>query len=186
VQIGEGAKIDPYVLIGVPVAGKVDDPQLTVIGDNATIRSHTIIYAGNIIGPHFKTGHNVLIREHNMIGSYVSIGSSSVIEHHVQIGNSVRIHSQAFVPEFTILEEECWIGPNVVFTNARYPNRPDTKTQLQGVVVGKGAVIGANVTVLPGIKIGAGALIGAGAVVTKNVPAHVVCFGNPANVIRTL
>jgi acetyltransferase-like isoleucine patch superfamily enzyme len=185
VRLGEAFEIGAYVIIGLPLTNK-SDPQETVIGDFAVIRSHTIIYAGNKIGNNFKTGHNVLIRENNTIGNNVSIGSSTVVEHHVQIGNGVRIHSQAFIPEFTVLEEGCWIGPNVVFTNARYPNQPDTKANLQGVTVGAGAIIGANVTILPGITIGANALIGAGSVVTKNVPPRVVSFGNPANTVREL
>jgi acetyltransferase-like isoleucine patch superfamily enzyme len=36
------------------------------------------------------------------------------------------------------------------------------------------------VTILPFVRIGAGALIGAGAVVTRDIPAEVVAFGNPA------
>jgi len=182
VQLGKGYEIGSYALIGLPASA--DQSIMTIIGHSAVIRSHTVIYPGNRIGDNFKTGHNVLIRENNIIGNDVSIGTSTVVEHHVHIGDGVRIHSQAFIPEFTILEEGCWIGPNVVFTNARFPNRPDTKANLQGVTVGKGAVIGANVTILPGIKIGAGALIGAGSVVTKDVPSKMVCVGNPANIVR--
>jgi serine acetyltransferase len=36
------------------------------------------------------------------------------------------------------------------------------------------------VTILPFVRIGAGALIGAGSVVTRDIPAAVVAFGNPA------
>src|SRR3989338_11664076 len=172
VQLGHEVEIGYYTIIGLPISSKSNEVELTIIGDKATIRSHTVIYAGNKIGNNFKTGHNVLIRENNEIGNDVSVGSSTVVEHHVRIGHGVRIHSQAFIPEYSVLEEGCWIGPHVVLTNARYPNRPDTKANLQGVTIGKEAVIGANVTILPGIKIGAGALIGAGSVVTKNVPAN--------------
>ena len=48
----------------------------------------------------------------------VSVGTLSVVEHHVKIANNVRIHTQVFVPEFSVLEEGCWLGPNVVLTNA--------------------------------------------------------------------
>ena len=37
----------------------------TRIGSGALIRSHTIIYAGNVIGARFQTGHGVMIRELN-------------------------------------------------------------------------------------------------------------------------
>jgi UDP-3-O-[3-hydroxymyristoyl] glucosamine N-acyltransferase len=119
VEIGAGAEIDDFVIIGVPPRGKGPGELKTVIGRNAVIRSHTVIYAGNTIGDDFQTGHHVMIRECNEIGSQVSIGTHSVVEHHVKIEDDARIHSQAFVPEYSVLEQGCWIGPNVVFTNAR-------------------------------------------------------------------
>lgn len=44
----------------------------------------------------------------------------------------------------------------------------------------QGASIGAGSTVLPGITIGEYAMIGAGSVVTKDIPAFTLWFGNPA------
>ena len=73
------------------------------------------------------------MREETTIGDEVSIGSHSIVEHHVCIGDRVRIHGNVFVPEFSELEEDCWLGPSVTVTNARYPNRPDTKRNLEGV-----------------------------------------------------
>ena len=116
----------------------------------------------------------------------MSIGSGSIVEHHVLIEDGVRIHSQAFVPEYCILEVGCWVGPNVVLTNAKYPNRPDTKEQLTGVRVGRMAVIGANVTILPGLNIGEKAIVGAGSVVTRDVPPEYVVFGSPAKIHRKI
>ena len=52
-----------------------------------------------------------MIREFNQIGDNVSVGTHSVIEHHVQIGHGVRIHSNVFIPEFSILENGAWVGP---------------------------------------------------------------------------
>ena len=80
--------------------------------------------------------------------------------------------------------KHCWIGPNVVLTNAKYPLSPGAKDQLAGPIIRKGAKIGANVTILPGVTIGENALVGAGAVVAKDVPAGAVVAGNPARVIR--
>lgn len=47
-------------------------------------------------------------------------------------------------------------------------------------MIKKGASIGANSTIVAGHIIGENALIGAGSVVTKDVPANTVWFGNPA------
>src|SRR5437588_8803401 len=135
VQLGERAEIGLFVLLGVPPAGKNEGDLVTIIGPGAVIRSHTIIYAGNRIGANFQTGHGAVIREQNEIGDNVSIGTASVVEHHVIIGDAVRIHSQAFIPEFSILEPECWIGPNVVITNGKYPRSPLAKENLKGALV---------------------------------------------------
>jgi len=184
VHFGADIEIGDFVIVGVPPRGKAPGALVTRIGPNALIRSHTVIYAGNVIGANFQTGHGVLIRELNEIGDDVSIGSHSIIEHHVKIDNRVRIHSNAFIPEYSILEEDTWVGPNVVFTNALYPLSPDAKQNLQGPHVLPGAKIGANATLLPGIVIGRNALVGAGAVVVHNVPDGKVVVGNPARIIK--
>jgi len=184
VILGEGALVEDFCIVGTPPRGAADGQLATTIGDGAVIRSHTVIYAGNTIGRNFQTGNKVNIRESNRIGNNVSVGTLSVIEHHVEIADNVRIHTQVFVPEFSVLEEGCWIGPNVVLTNAKYPLSPGVKDSLVGPVIRKGAKIGANATLLPGVVIGEHALVGAGAVVVRDVPPGAVVAGNPARVIR--
>jgi acetyltransferase-like isoleucine patch superfamily enzyme len=183
VVLGKDVVIEDYCIIGLPFIGMEND-QTTIIGDGSIIRSGTYIYAGNKIGKNFQTGNKVNIRELNKIGDNVSIGTLSVIEHNVKILNGVRIHSQAFIPEYTTLEDGCWIGPNVVITNALYPLHPQAKDHLRGVHIKHNAKIGANATILPGIFIGANSLIGAGSVVTKNVEDNVIVAGNVAKVLR--
>lgn len=184
VELAEDVVVEDFCVIGVPFRGWSGEK--TVIGEGSIIRSHSVIYAGNQIGRNFQTGNKANIRELNEIGNDVSVGTLSVVEHHVRIEDGVRIHTQVFIPEYTTLQNECWIGPNVVFTNAKYPRSPNVKDELMGVDVGAGAKIGANSTILPGIKIGAGALVGAGSVVTKNVPSGVIVAGNPAGILRTV
>lgn len=186
VVLGEGAEIGDFCIIGLPPKGKAPGEVETRIGKNAVIRSHSVIYAGNVIGDNFNSGHTVLIREDNKIGEDVSIGSHTVIEHHLEIQSGVRIHSQAFVPEFTVLESGCWIGPNVVFTNALHPLCKRVKDCLKGATVKKGAKIGANSTILPDMTIGEMALVGAGSVVVKNVADKTVVAGSPARVIKNV
>lgn len=185
VLIGENCVIEDFTVIGVPPRGYEVGELATNIGKNAIIRSHTVIYAGNNIGDGFQTGNKANIRELNRIDDNVSIGTLSVIEHHVKIGKGVRIHTQAFIPEYTIIDDETWIGPNVVITNAKYPNSPEAKKELKECYVEKHAVIGAQSTILPGMRIGKWAIVGAGSVVTKDVPPGVVVVGNPARVINS-
>jgi acetyltransferase-like isoleucine patch superfamily enzyme len=176
----------PFVIIGYPVQGTQAGETPTYIGAGALIRSHTIIYAGCRIGRSFQTGHSVLVREYSEIGNDVSIGSGSIIEHHVRIGDRVRLHSNVFVPEFSVLEDDCWLGPNVVLTNAKYPRSPEAKKSLVGPTIEFGAKIGANATILPAVRVGRHALVGAGSVVTHDVEADTVVVGNPARFIKSL
>jgi len=183
VRFGANHHLDDFVIIGAPPRETSPGEMATSIGANAIIRSHTVIYAGNHIGENFQTGHSVMIRECNEIGDDVSIGTHSNIEHHVRIGNRVRIHSRVFIPEYSILEDDSWVGPGAVFTNDLYPpsNRADA---LKGPHLKSGARVGANVTLLPGVIIGRNALVGAGAGVVCDVPDGKVVGGNPARIIK--
>ena len=184
VSLGEDVVIEDFCIIGLPFKGMKNIQ--TIIGSGAIIRAGTYIYAGNQIGKNFQTGNKANIRELNQIGDDVSIGTLSVIEHHITIGNNVRIHSQVFVPEYSTLENDCWIGPNVVLTNARYPKYLSVKDELKGPLIGNNAKIGANTTILPGVTIGKNSLIGAGCVVTKHVAPDTIVVGNPAKPLRKI
>ncbi|MBW4439170.1 MAG: hypothetical protein KME04_18670 [Pleurocapsa minor GSE-CHR-MK-17-07R] len=184
VSLPVDAQIDPFVILGQPPRGETPGSLALTLGAGAVVRSHTVIYAGNTIGAGLQTGHHVTIREHNTIGLNFSIGTGSIVEHHVTIGDGVRLHSRVFVPEYSVLEDGCWLGPGVTVTNARYPVSKRVKTSLQGAHIERGAIIGANVTLLPGVRIGAGALVGAGSVVTHDVEPGAVVIGNPARFLR--
>ena len=116
-----------------------------------------------------------------VIGNNVNICSHCLIENDVVIGHNVTIKSGVQIWDGITIEDDVFIGPNVTFTNDKIPRSkqyPDTFLKTR---VCKGASIGANATILPGITIGAGAMIGAGAVVTKDVPANLTVYGNPAS-----
>ena len=179
VKLGKNVIVEDFCVIGAPLRDG-STPE-TVIGDDSHLRSFTVIYAGNQIGHHFQTGNKANLRENNKIGNHVSIGTLSVIEHHVVIEDNVRIHTNAFIPEFSILKNGCWIGPHVVLTNAKVPLSPEAKTDLKGPTIEAGAIIGANSTISPGVLIQTNALIGSGSNVTKNISAGHVAYGHPAS-----
>lgn len=182
VELGEGAEVGDYCILGT-LGRDVPPGTPTFIGRAALLRSHSVIYAGVRIGERFQCGHGALIREYTKIGDDCSVGSSCVVEFSVTIGNGVRLHSQCFVPEHTILEDGCWLGPAVTITNSRYPASPRSKQTLEPVRIGSRARVGAAVTILPGVTVGAGALVGAAALVTRDVPAGSVVVGSPARVV---
>jgi acetyltransferase-like isoleucine patch superfamily enzyme len=87
----------------------------------------------------------------------------------------------------TIVEEDCFVGPRVVFTDDPHPmGCPRYKECLGGVTVRTLARIGANCTLLPGVVVGRNSLVGAGSVVTRNVPDDMVVAGNPARIIKAV
>ena len=183
VKIGNNVQIGDFVIIGLPPQGKEDGELPTVMGDNAVIRSHTVIYAGNTIGNNFQTGHHALIRENNKIGNNVSVGSYSHIAFDCLVEDNVRIHTAAFVFEKSILRKGCWLGPGVMLANAKYPLSRRAKEFITGCEIGEKAKLGMSCVLAPGVKVGKNALVGLGAIVTKDVPENAVVIGFPAKVV---
>lgn len=181
VQLGLRATVDDGVMLGYPPCRGEDSP--LSIGAGARIRSGTTVYSGSSIGSNLGTGHNVVIREENLIGDNVSIWSNSIIDYGCRIGNNVKIHSQVYVCQFTVIEDDVFIGPGVVLGNDIHPGCPDAVECMQGPHIKRGAQIGVNCCVLPRVIIGEYAVIGAGSVVTKDIPPGVVAHGNPAQVV---
>ena len=138
------------------------DVQSNKIGEATTIWQFCVILEDTQINTNCNINYNVFIENEEIIGDNVTIKPG------VQRWNGVT------------LEDDVMIGPNVTFTNDLFPKSKNKNFKLHKTLVKKGASIGANSTVLPGITIGENALIGAGSVITKNVPANTIWFGNPA------
>jgi len=113
--IGKNAQIFEPVTIGFPSRDKIGKPwggdfAGTTIGNNAIIRSGTIIYCNVTIGDNFQTGHNVMIRENTRIGNNVSIGTATIIEGHTLIGDNVNLQSTVYIPTGTIIGNHVFIS----------------------------------------------------------------------------
>ncbi len=125
------------------------------------------------------------------IGADTKIGAFVEIQKNATVGARCKISSHTFVCEGVEIEDECFIGHGVMFTNDVYPsavNRDGTlQTEADWKVmktrIKRRASIGSNATIIAGVTIGEGALIGAGAVVTKDVPDFAIVAGVPARVI---
>ncbi|RIK17030.1 MAG: N-acetyltransferase [Chloroflexi bacterium] len=97
-----------------------------------------------------------------VIGAGCNIGDHCFVESGVVIGNDVVVKNGVALWQGITLQDRVFIGPN------------------EHTWLGEGASIGANATLLCGITIGRYALIGAGSVVTRDVPAFALVYGNPA------
>jgi acetyltransferase-like isoleucine patch superfamily enzyme/dTDP-4-dehydrorhamnose 3,5-epimerase-like enzyme len=116
------------------------------------------------------------------IGSDCNICSHCFIENDVIVGDRVTVKCGVQLWDGLRIEDDVFIGPNVTFTNDKYPRSKEYPASFLQTHICKGASIGANATILPGVTIGAGAMVAAGAVVTQNVPANAVVKGVPAKI----
>ena len=180
--IGDGCQIDAGAILGYLTGRHIEDFALR-LGPDARVRSGTVIYAGSRIGARLETGHNVVIREQNDIGDDLSIWNGSTIDYGCTIGNGVKIHCNVYVAQFTTLEDDVFLAPGVTIANDPHPI---CGLCMRGPTLKRGVRIGVNVTLLPQITIGEGVLIGAGSVVTRDIPAGMLAYGNPARPIRSV
>ena len=118
-----------------------------------------------------------------VVGKNCNINCHTFIENDVKIGDRVTIKSGVFVWDGIQIEYDVFVGPNATFVNDKFPKSKVYPETFQQIKICKGASIGANATILGGVTIGEKALIGAGSVVTKDVPAFALVYGNPAKIM---
>lgn len=141
------------------------DVQTKNIGKGTIIWQFAVVLAGAIIGKN------------------CNINCHTFIENDVKIGDNVTIKSGVFIWDGIEIEDNVFIGPNATFVNDKYPKSKKYPEIFQRIRICNGASVGANATILGAVTIGEHAMIGAGSVVTKDVPAFSLVYGNPAKVM---
>jgi len=128
------------------------------------------------------------VRAGARLGERTIIGRGAYVGTGVFVGSDVKIQNNALVYEPAVIEDGAFIGPAAVLTNDKHPRavNPDGTIKAAsdwdpgGVTVRSGASIGAGAVCVAPVEIGPWALVAAGAVVIRDVPAHALVAGNPA------
>lgn len=140
----------------------LSDVQSTEVGEGSRIWQFCVVLPGARIGRDCNVNAQCLIENDVVVGDRVTVKPG------VQLWDGLRV------------EDDVFIGPNVTFTNDKYPRSRRPPAEFSQTRLRRGVSIGANATILCGVEIGAGAMIGAGSVVTRDVPAGELWVGNPA------
>ena len=113
-------------------------------------------------------------------GYNVFLGAGTFFNHNVYLMDCAEIR----------LGKKVFVGPNCGFYTAIHPldivKRAEGLEIAKPIIIGDDVWIGGDVTILPGAKIGRGSVIGAKSLVTGEIPANVMAFGNPARVVTTV
>lgn len=114
----------------------------------------------------------ILLAKNVIIGPYA----------HITAINSIEIGMNTLIGKWVTITDNAH-GDSSIINRTTPPIFRELKSK-GGVVIGKNVWIGDKATILPGVVVGDGAIIGANAVVTKDVPANSVVVGNPARIIK--
>jgi acetyltransferase-like isoleucine patch superfamily enzyme len=154
------------------------------LGAHVFLDDRVLIYQGTDGGP-VTLGDRVYLLRDVVIetgeGGSVTIGEGTHIQPRCQFSaykGSIRIGAGAHIAP------NCGFYP---YDHGTAPGELIDKLPLQtrgGIVVEDDAWLGFGVIVLDGVRVGRGAVVGAGAVVTRDIPDYAIAMGVPARVVR--
>lgn len=177
VEIGDNSKIGAFCEIGFPAPQSSCRP--LIIGQGALIRSHSVFYEDSTFGDDLVTGHRVTVREGTRAGRNLQIGTLGDIQGACQLGDYIRFHSNVHIGKHSKVGNFVWIFPYVVLTNDPHP----PSEVMQGVTLQDYVALATMSVVLPGVVVGRGALVGAHSLVARDVEPDTLVAGSPAKKI---
>jgi acetyltransferase-like isoleucine patch superfamily enzyme len=162
--------------------------QTLAVGPRCFIDDFVTIYAHPKSVGHIKLTENVHIYRWSIVELGAGHGS-------VEIGPNTYIQPGCILNAFgdgnIRIGANCMIAARCSFMPYQHdhadwdrPMREQSLTSKGDIILEDDVWLGLNVCVMDGVTIGKGAIIGAGAVVTKDIPAYTIAAGVPAKVIR--
>lgn len=140
-----------------------------------------IIDVGAQIGDGTKIWHFCHVSAKSKIGAHCTVGQNVFVDNNVVIGNGVKIQNNVSLYNGVFIEDDCFLGPSMVFTNIGNPRAHiNRKSEFKTTLLKKGCTVGANASIVCGVTLGLYAFVGAGAVVTRDVQDFALVMGNPA------
>ncbi|MCQ9290749.1 2,3,4,5-tetrahydropyridine-2,6-dicarboxylate N-acetyltransferase [Staphylococcus hyicus] len=118
------------------------------------------------------------IREHAVIGAGAVVMMGATINIGAVVGEGTMIDMNATLGGRAITGKHVHVGAGAVLAGVIEP------PSAEPVVIEDHVLIGANAVILEGVRVGKGAIVAAGAIVTQDVPAGAVVAGTPAKVIK--
>jgi maltose O-acetyltransferase len=170
---------------------RADDPELVAAHD----RAQELLYDYNATRPGEQAEREALLRD--LLGS-VGEGVVVVPAFRCDYGTNITIGDGTFVNFDCVmldiapiaLGSTCWLATQVQLLAATHPIDPiprrDGWEYGAPITIADNVWLGGGVIVCPGVSIGEDTVVGAGAVVTRDLPAGVVAYGNPARVVREI
>lgn len=121
-----------------------------------------------------------IIRDQVTIGDQAVIMMGAIINIGAEIGPKTMIDMGAVLGGRATVGANCHIGAGTVLAGVIEP------PSAQPVIIEDDVVIGANAVVLEGVRVGKGAVVAAGAIVIEDVAPYTVVGGVPARKLKEL
>jgi len=192
-ELDAGVRVEDHVIVGQPERGYAvrniypGAGAPPTIGAGAVLRAGAVLYAGVSVGAESVVGHHTLLRSHVRVGQRSQLGHHLTVERAASLGEWVRCSPGSHITSETVIEDDVFLGAGVRTINDNgliwHPGQP--QPPLTPPRFARGCKVGSGSAVLGGVVIGEAALIGAGSVVTRDVPARALAYGNPATVRGT-